>query len=260
MTQGRSPAPLSRRSGWAGRERGPRVRARAGNPIIQIRAIRTLSRRSTRSRGPCVAIPPYKSGQFGRKVARQGVSPEHHQVAIPHTDQGNSDGRSSSTVRRRSSSRVAIPPYRSGQFGPLNKQEFNFISRRVQKVAIPPYRSGQFGRRRSARHHLDDRREVAIPPYRSGQFGLTSQGTPCSCDEVAESQSHHTDQGNSDNQNPAWTQRQPLYKSQSHHTDQGNSDASRGARRCDSHTTRSSQSHHTDQGNSDNALPLVPEL
>ena len=141
-----------------------------------------------------VAIPPYRSGQFGRgragsrRAAAPGGSQSHH------TDQGNSDRYCRGRLRR-PRPQVAIPPYRSGQFGHCTATggcatksrlrrnptiQIRAIRTRSTPTALP------LPGRKSQSHHTDQGNsdwdqglravgkvpeKVAIPPYRSGQFG-----------------------------------------------------------------------------------------
>ena len=195
------------------------------NPTIQIRAIRTAAARHRVHRrhrvaihhtdqgnsdgggAPArplphprfaVAIPPYRSGQFGlRTLSPHGSSDSPSQSQSHHTDQGNSDYQGMlMRLGPETSNRVAIPPYRSGQFGlcaillalsPLqaDTSQSHHTDQAIRtKVKI---RYVDPSVQKSQSHHTDQgnsdyyvrvdfrwrNQKVAIPPYRSGQFGLS---------------------------------------------------------------------------------------
>ena len=140
-----------------------------------------------------VAIPPYRSGQFRPVIssplpAHSGGNPPSQSL---HTDQGSSDQHDGRTnelalVREESQSlhtdqavptasklhhrsaprKVAIPPYRSGQFR-LSSGTPSSIHSSARKSQSLHTDQGSSDRDTSGSPQVEDRR-VAIPPYRSG--------------------------------------------------------------------------------------------
>ena len=68
---------------------------------------------------------------------------------------------------------------------------------RDDRVAIPPYRSGQFQALSWQQLHSLIQSDVAIPPYRSGQFQTLVRLCRRRSTATQKSQSHRTDQGSS---------------------------------------------------------------
>ncbi len=296
-----------------------RLKKSCRNPTVQIRAIPSfssifaISATSKSRRNPTVQIRAIPSLCFFCGLIGWYVESQSHS-----TDQGNSEDRMPVLLPTKTTY-VAIPQYRSGQF---RGNKPTTPASASNSVAIPQYRSGQFrgqtqpaqaerlpdgrnptvqiraipSQRRyapqvtlftSQSHSTDQGNSeilvgiedapwptlrVAIPQYRSGQF---RDGKPMWWWGTAfMSQSHSTDQGNSEECSDtntaiiANTSRNPTVQiraipslngilqntntaseSQSHSTDQGNSELSflEAQRLLD----WLSQSHSTDQGNSE---------
>ena len=123
--------------------RSPRTESR--NPTIQIRAIRTVRRRpelrvARESRNPTIQIRAIRTSR-GPTATAAGKPCRNPTIQIRAIRTSSREP----PTRAQRRSPVAIPPYRSGQFGPTYVEGPN--GGYAGEVAIPPYRSGQFGQR-----------------------------------------------------------------------------------------------------------------
>jgi len=92
---------------------------RGRNPSVQIRAVRTTWATAPTTRSSFVAIPQYRSGQFGHNYTLPDATLNVDQKSQSlSTDQGSSD-RDAGRIHPPIPRNVAIPQYRSGQFGHL---------------------------------------------------------------------------------------------------------------------------------------------